>query len=806
MIPKTRNNHYVPQWYQKGFLKENKKNSLIYRNIHPDKKELTNGKIITFNDKSNEPTSNCFYQTDLYTTIFGNYINDDVEKFLFGKIDDFGSRAVRAFIDTDPRGWHQHFSNFFTYIDAQKLRTPKGLDWIRFQYPDICQVELMVEMQSIRNLNCTLWAEGIREIVSAKKSDVKFLISDHPVTVYNYACPPNDELCLYPNDPSIALNASQTIFPLDKDHCLILTNLDYAKSYDSVDPIKKRPHSKLMRQSLARTDKFIRSRELGRDEVIAINYILKSRARRYIASVDKDTLYPEEHCTLKWDELREILRPPSRELFHFGGDVYVGYEDGTTYHQDAYGREYPENENLKKTPLSEKLGRNDPCGCGSGKKFKKCCAGTPPKNRPSWDVLSIRERNGVLYRGIYDILGFNDGKNWNDVRRELSNEQIVRIHQLYWTLWPIETDIFSLLPRPDETLRTIYTGVLDPRTIFIPLAVAPFFDEVIIQHPFVHPKAVKPKFSPIENPHQHKYQTLKNLLFFLSLEPFIQSGIVNFIPDPCVFDNHLQHQMMHMAEARRGDVEIDQKEKDRMMELGKDDFARTMRGGAEEQLKKMCAKSSQKLSAKDIDDVVRYMKSLNENDPLALLQDDLFEQGGQLMTHCMAPNFEMALFMAQATGSAILTDSKARWGELAMAQSNNLGFVTYPYKKIQDLIASKDFIFNADPSESFNLCKKNNYGQLKSIFREIINKAKDGDLHIESSIQNRYEHDFQKGCELFENSINPDDKNLFRGKLNFLLPEGGFVHNNSQRLLIMSGSEHHISSVPAAILFEPPNW
>ena len=71
-----------------------------------------------------------------------------------------------------------------------------------------------------------------------------------------------------------------------------------------------------------------------------------------------------------------------------------------------------------------------------------------------------------MYRGVYDILGFNDGKNWDDVRRELSNDQIVDIHQLYWALWPIKTDIFSLLPRPDETLRIVYTGVLDPRTIF----------------------------------------------------------------------------------------------------------------------------------------------------------------------------------------------------------------------------------------------------------------------------------------------------------------------------------------------------
>lgn len=750
-MSKTRDNHYVPQWYQRGFLKDDKKNNLIYLNLHPDQKELPNGKVITFNDQRNEPTSKCFFKTDLYTTFFGSYINDDVETFLFGKIDESGSKAVRAFIDTDLSGWHHNFFDFFTYIDAQKLRTPKGLDWIRLQYPDLGQVELMVEMQAIRNLNCTLWSEGVREIVSAKNSDVKFLISDHPVTIYNYACPPNDELCHYPNDPSIALNASQTIFPLDKDHCLIFTNLDYAESPDSVDPTKKRPHSKLMRQSMARTDQFIRSRELNRDEVIAINFILKSRARRYIASVDRDSLYPEKHCTLKWGELRETLQPPSEELHHFGGEMFVGYEDGSTYSQDAYGREYPENKRLWKD-LPKKIGRNDPCGCGSGKKFKKCCSGKPIKSRPTWDVYSIRERNIALYRGIYDILGFNDGKNWDDVRRELSNEQIVDIHQLYWALWPIETDIFSLLPKPDETLRIVYTGTLDSRTIFLPLAVTPFFDEVIIQHPFVHPKAVRPKFSPIENPHQYKYQTLNNILFFMSLEPFIHSGVVNFIPNPCVFDNYLQHQMMDMATARRGDSEINQEEKDRMMELAKDDFARTMKGLPEEQLKKQFAESDQDLSPEEIDDVVRYMKRMNENDPLALLQEDLYSEGGQLQTHSMAPNFEMALFMAQTTGSAILTDSKTRWEELIMTQVNNYGFVTYPFKEIQDLMASKDFTLYADPIQSFKHSEENNCGQLKRFFCEIINKAKSGDMRLDPSTLTRYAGNFQKGFESLENS------------------------------------------------------
>jgi len=37
------------------------------------------------------------------------------------------------------------------------------------------------------------------------------------------------------------------------------------------------------------------------------------------------------------------------------------------------GDEEPEKKTEKKHPQSDKVGRNDPCPCGSGKKYKKCC-------------------------------------------------------------------------------------------------------------------------------------------------------------------------------------------------------------------------------------------------------------------------------------------------------------------------------------------------------------------------------------------------------------------------------------------------
>jgi hypothetical protein len=237
-MSKTRNNHYVPQWYQEGFFDAGR-NTLAYLDMKPPQTVLRDGRIVTHKANFDAPTSRAFQQRDLYSTFFGTSVNDEIERRLFGDIDTRGAKAIKAFSGTDLREWHRHYRTLFEYIDIQKIRTPKGLDWLRAQYPTLTQNELMFEMQGIQMMHCTIWTEGVREIVSAEEADVKFIISDHPVTVYNHAVPPEAQMCAYPNDPGIALKASQTIFPLDRDFCLIITNLEYAQN-PSTRPLEKR--------------------------------------------------------------------------------------------------------------------------------------------------------------------------------------------------------------------------------------------------------------------------------------------------------------------------------------------------------------------------------------------------------------------------------------------------------------------------------------------------------------------------------------------------------------------------------------
>lgn len=131
----TRNNHYVPRWYQAGFF-EPGQTTLAYLDLTPPQITLPDGRTKTGNSLVHWPTARCFQQRDLYSTFFGTLVNDEIERHLFE-----GAKAIRAFAQTDISEWHRQFENLFLYIDIQKIRTPKGLDWLKAQYPALSQNE-----------------------------------------------------------------------------------------------------------------------------------------------------------------------------------------------------------------------------------------------------------------------------------------------------------------------------------------------------------------------------------------------------------------------------------------------------------------------------------------------------------------------------------------------------------------------------------------------------------------------------------------------------------------------------------------
>lgn len=799
----TRNNHYVPIWYQKGFI-VGTETSLNYLDLNPTAIVLPDGRSIPGRTLSYRAPKSCFWSKDLYTTQFGGILNDEIERFLFGTIDDFGARAIRAFGNGDLVAIHKLFQHFFEYLDAQKLRTPKGLDWIKSKYPNLTQLDLMIEMQSLRQMHCTMWYESVREIVSAEHSDVKFIVTDHPVTIYNAACPPTSSACKYPDDPGIDLKGSQTVFPLDANHCLILSNLEYAKNPTNVDLRAPRTHARYGGQSIARTDAFIRTRKLTSKEVSSINLLLKARAHRYIAASEKAWLEPEMDDS-GWETIGQILLPPSDELWHFGGEIYIGYQDGSTHYQDEFGRTSGAHKYLRKKRAAP-FDKNGLCCCGSGLKFKQCCAGLPKDDRPAWDVYSIRERNLMFIRATQDILGLYKGKTWEDVRRELSDDQIKQIHEAYESLWPKDTNLADLLPRPNErTLRAVYLGLVDPRTVAVTVTGwLPYFDEVVIANPFINAGMVKPEFSPTKSPGKYKVQTLKNVLLLLMLEPFIDAGFVHMIPDPADFGD-VRHALWSMAEQRVGDkVDFDDNDLQRNRALFDDDMMRANRGLPEDALRGLVQRTSPELRPEQVAQVITYMQEQQKQDPLALLQHlPPGETGAQLQT-VKGFNLEVALFLAQFTGSVIYTDVGVHWQHLhqhttAADESKD----PTPWLPVISSMQRLPFRVETTPGSGFQLRLSGKHDRIRTILRQIHNSICQHDgKSVSKKAAKELARELEEAKKYLRKEWRRSDAShlgSLQGNLEISIPTSGFDLNTVRRMQLIYGRAKHVSGMPMAL-------
>lgn len=794
----TRNNHYVPQWYQRGFLPLGQ-SQLYYLDMSPKRKVLPDGRTVLMNAFHKWGPKSCFYEFDLYSTHFGMVANDEVEKYLFGSIDVRGAVAVRAFATGDLSAMHHAFQDFFEYLDAQKLRTPKGLDWIRSRYASLNQVQLMVEMQGLRFMHCTMWTEGVREIVSAEESDVKFIVSDHPVTVYNAATSPTCLQCTYPEDPSIEWIGTQTIFVLDANNCLILTHLEYAKGLKAANLTAPRTHARYRGQSLVRTDAFIRTRKLARDEVVAINYLLKTRARRYLAASKKEWLHPEQFFTGTWQDIAHVLLPKD-DLWRFGGEIYVGHADGSTQFQDEYGRTSGAHEYLRRKKRKTDLGPNDVCGCGSGRKFKHCCKDIPPADRPTWDVYGIRERNLMFCNAVQDILGLQSGKTWVDVRRELSDEQVMRIHEAFGSLWPEDTDLTELLPRArTNTFRAVYLGVSDPRTVEATvLGWLPYFDQVVLAHPFINPLRMKPEFSPTKSPAQHKAQMLKNVLLLLLLEPFIQAGYVHLIPDPGDFNPQFGMTALKMAEQRTEGWKPDRTSMGWLRAIAEDDHRRLMRQMPDSSLMSSMRKHMPEASDADIDAAISYIKSELVADPYALLQPITPGEKGAQFLYFKGYSLESAMYLASLTGSAIYTDVEAHWQQLHMHAQRGNYVPSAAWTAIVDSLRAVDFPIDINAQSLYEMLQDGRFGSMKGTLRRLAEAVQQQSGVLQPD---RFALHLSKAAQAMQGEWAKVPSRLhLAGRVDLSVPAGGFERNDVRRLLLTFGRVKSVRPIPFAML------
>jgi len=427
--------------------------------------------------------------------------------------------------------------------------------------------------------------------------------------------------------------------------------------------------------------------------------------------------------------------------------------------------------------------------------------------------MSSRERNMMFYEGLNDILGFNDGKNWDDLRKELSDKQVKSIHELFGLLWPTDTEILRLLPKPDHRLRAIYTGAIDIMTIYrFATGSTLYFDEVFVQHPFPNPAAMKPEFSPVENPDIFRQQTLRNIYLFFSLYPYILSGSIDLIPDLGIFNQQLRFQVHDIVNMKRNEnIDIDEEEMKMFQELWEDEHRRMLWSLPEELQRRNFKKSFPEADEELLTELYNYQQKLRLADPFSILQGDLYVNGGQVIIKSLAPGFEMTAFLSQATGAVVFTDSPTRWSEMLKAQSKEQLANGSNWEELIRHIKQQRYPFTVNVDRTPAWRTEGKMSLMRQVWREILNNVTSQEGTNMCSLTKRLSLSLVKACEVAQLEL-PIEKDPVSGEeqgftfladFDCLIPPGGLVNNRVQRLLVTCGVQGYMKGVPMVIFAKP---
>lgn len=333
-------NHYVPKWYQYRFLPPDlKQKKFFYLDLKPST-VISGGHPHKRNALLRWGPRRCFAESHLYTTQFASWKSTEIEEKFFGVIDSTARAAVEYFSTFEhPSVEPDYFHTLVRYMSIQKLRTPKGLADVANMTNLATKNATLLAMQNLRQIFCAVWTECVWSIADASTSDTKFILSDHPVTVYNPECFPFSKWCRDWHEPDIRYCGTHTFFPLGLDKILILTNLSRVRDFYS-NPLKARPNPGLFRPAVFNFFDIQTGRMLTDIEVNEINYVIKRRAYRYVAAAEEEWLYPEAKIpSAAWDKLgKGYLFMPDPRPMSFSSEIVMGYKNKRVDAFDPYGR------------------------------------------------------------------------------------------------------------------------------------------------------------------------------------------------------------------------------------------------------------------------------------------------------------------------------------------------------------------------------------------------------------------------------------------------------------------------------------
>ena len=388
-----------------------------------------------------------------------------------------------------------------------------------------------------------------------------------------------------------------------------------------------------------------------------------------------------------------------------------------------------------------KFGRNDPCPCWSGKKYKHCCLGNANWNelikapdKEYFKHLSIRGRNIQFITRILEILQLDSEhvSNLIDYKKAFTDKAVREIHEAIIDIWPPDLDIVSILEECSEDVTGLYLG--DYRFEYLIKGIirhSIYANKILVVDPFMYAPATKNEFNPVINPTQHRSQTLKLVNFWLSMTPWIDSGLIGIIRTPDDFDSSLKVASMKRT---RDKFENNQELKDALEKTQKEigdrhtdqlAYEMVLLKSPDAYLKKVFEEANLGKDGYTFEQFRKHIQRKRDENP-NFLEPIKMEQGASEFHYFTSgANYEIGQLTASITKSYLVTDLHSRWKEIELdREQNNVETRTWsPFaKSIQE--APFRYLDNVSLEHALKLRSEGRLERLRSFLLRVWKQAR----------------------------------------------------------------------------------
>jgi len=259
-----------------------------------------------------------------------------------------------------------------------------------------------------------------------------------------------------------------------------------------------------------------------------------------------------------------------------------------------------------------------------------------------------------------------------DYKKAFTAQNVRRLNEGIARIWPPDLDIQSALRSVRMGVSGFYIGDYAKDQLLRGIVRhSAYASKLLVADPFVYPLSVRDKYSPIENPEQHRSQTLRNVNLWLGLLPWIQADLVTVIRTPCDFDHRLNWESMKEQEEKfAGSPELSEAAKITVNEMIHRhseawkfrDLVLTLPDNALLDEFQRVAPLAEGISKEDL---LAYVHRRRAADP-DFLEPLAPESGSQLHMMSSGAGYNVACMVAELTGSYLVTDLYVKWKEIEL--------------------------------------------------------------------------------------------------------------------------------------------